>query len=221
MNFSRSKIQSIEESTAEKIRLARKNRQLELEDVSKKINISLEHLKAIEDGNYELLPGGVYQKTFIKKYAAFLGLDAKKTEESYLKESGLEKKLEKNVFNRKKIKRSAFLVFPKILRGTVAILTTLAIFFYLGFYLKNSFSKPEIEIIGPADNLITEKKSILVSGQAEEKTQIEINNKPILKDKNGGFQELVELKKGINTIIITAQNKYSQKRIIKKQILVK
>lgn len=221
MNFSRSKIQSNEESTAEKLRLAREGRGLKLEDVSEKIKISLEHLRAIEGENYKSLPGGVYQRTFVKKYASFLGLDVKKIEESFLKESGLKEESSKNIFSRKKIKRSAFLVFPKILRGLLAVLAALAIFLYLGFYLKSSLSKPKIEIFEPADNLITGDKSVRVSGRAEEKTQIEINDKPILKDENGDFKELIELKKGINIISISAQNKYSQKRIIKKQVLVK
>jgi hypothetical protein len=80
---------------------------------------------------------------------------------------------------------------------------------------------PEIEIYQPADNLVTENNYVDVTGRADAKTQISINEKQILKDETGNFKERVDLNKGINTIIISAQNKYSRKKIIEKQVLVK
>lgn len=219
--FRRNRISSDEEGVADKLKSARLEKKFSLEEVSKKINVNVRHLDAIEKENYDHLPKGVYQKTFIKKYASFLGLDPEKIEAAYGLEIGVRNNPAQNVFGRKKINKSALLVFPKIFRSALVVFAILAIFLYLGFYLKNSLAKPQIEIFEPADNLITEKNAVYVSGKAEEKTQIEINEQPILKDNDGGFRVLVELKKGINEISISAQNKYSQKRIIKKQVLVK
>ncbi len=214
MVFSRNKIDSEEESLAEKMKDARDRKGLSLEEAATRTNINQYYLELMEAGKYNKLPGGVYQKTYIKKYASFLGLKSS----DWLKG----KKEEKNdVFARKTIRKSALLVFPKIFRNTLAIVAVLALFLYIGLYLRNSLSRPELEIFEPIDDLITEKNSITVSGKAEEKTLIEINDRPILKKDDGTFSENVELKKGLNVISISAQNKYSQKRVIKKQILVK
>lgn len=221
MNFSRNKIRADEELSSEKLRSAREEKGLKIEVISEKIGISQEYLKIIESGEYSRLPGGVYQRTFIKKYASFLDLDPKKIEDAYFKETGFKQQSAENVFSRKVIKKRALLVFPKILRAVLATVIAIAIFLYLGVYLRNSLSKPNIEIFEPIDNLITDKKSIFVSGKADSKIQIEINDKLILKNDDGSFRQLIELKKGINTITISAKNKYSQKRIIKKQVLVK
>jgi cytoskeletal protein RodZ len=128
MNFSRNKIRADEELASEKLQAARKAKNLQIENISEKIGISQEYLKIIEAGEYNRLPGGVYQRTFIKKYALFLGLDAKKIEDLYFHETGLREKSSENVFSRKKIKKSSLLVFPKILRTLFAIILALVIF---------------------------------------------------------------------------------------------
>lgn len=210
----------IEENLASKLSAAREDRHLSLEEVSAKISIKKEYLLALEQGNYELLPGGVYEKIFLKKYSAFLGLDAAATKKEY---SGERKRAEENkdVFARKKIEKKHFLVVPKILKNIGLLILFLALLSYLVFCLKTSLSAPKIKIFFPPDNLMTTEKTIEVFGQASEKTQITINDKPILKSDLGIFKENVELKTGLNSITISAKNKYGSEQIIKKQILVK
>jgi transcriptional regulator with XRE-family HTH domain len=219
MVFNRSKIAAEEESVAEILKTIRMDKGLSLEDISLKIGVSKHYLEAIENGDLQKLPGGLYGKTFIKKYAAFLKLN-EETARALLKTKNNTAE-NKNVFNRKRIKSSAFLVFPKIFRNFLAITAILAIFLYLGLYLKNSLSMPDVQIFEPAENIITNKKTIVVSGQSNVKTQIEINNQVVLKDSEGKFSQTIDLKQGLNKISISAQNKYSKKRIIERQILVK
>ena len=56
-------------------RTARESKKLSLDDVSKVIKISSRMLKAIEEEHFEQLPGGVFNKGFIRTYAKHLGLD--------------------------------------------------------------------------------------------------------------------------------------------------
>lgn len=60
---------------AKKIEQRRKDRSLTLEKVSQIIKIRLPYLQAIESGHWDELPGEVYVRGFIKRYAGFLGLD--------------------------------------------------------------------------------------------------------------------------------------------------
>lgn len=221
MLFTRKKIKEDEETLAEKLRDAREAKKTEICLVAQKLGINKEYLAALECGNYKRLPAGVYGKTYLKKYSAFLGLSWAQVEEKYNKERRQINKESEDVFAKRKIDKTELLVFPKIIRNVLVILFVIALLFYLGYYLKNSFSQPKINIISPIDNLVTEKSSVDIIGQADGRTQITINNKQILKDDGGNFKSTIELKKGLNTIIISAQNKYSRKKIIEKQILVK
>ena len=53
----------------------RKERDLTLEKVTQTIKIRLPYLQSIEKGAWEELPGEVYVRGFVKRYADFLGLD--------------------------------------------------------------------------------------------------------------------------------------------------
>ena len=65
------------------LRQTREQKNLSLDDVEKGTNIRKLYIKAIEDGNYDKLPGEVFLKGFIKTYGKFLGLDGQKLIEQY------------------------------------------------------------------------------------------------------------------------------------------
>ena len=67
-----------------KFRQAREKKQLSLEDVSKVLKISARMLEAIEEENFDLLPGGIFNKGFIRSYAQHLDLDPEEAVAEYL-----------------------------------------------------------------------------------------------------------------------------------------
>ncbi|MFA5248440.1 MAG: helix-turn-helix domain-containing protein [Patescibacteria group bacterium] len=209
-----------EESLASKLYLAREAGGIKLADAAIKLNIKPEYLEALEKGRYDLLPGGIYEKIFLKKYSSFLGLEFVAVEKEYAEER-LWVSSNKDVFTKKKIEKKNFLAMPKILKNIFLAIGFLVLLSYLIFCLKTSLSAPKIKIFFPPNNLVTVEKSLEISGSASEKTQVSINGKQILKDDSGTFKEVVELKIGLNAITISARNKYGREQIIKKQILVK
>ena len=54
---------------------ARESLNLTLSLVEKKIGVGQEYLEAMENGEWQILPGEVYAKSFLQRYALFLGLD--------------------------------------------------------------------------------------------------------------------------------------------------
>jgi len=221
MLFTRNKIREVEEPVAEKLRRARMEKNLPLSAVARQLGIREDYLAALENNDREKIPPGVYEKTFLKKYASFLGLNSLKLAEKYQREKTEASRETADVFSKKKIKAAELLVFPKILKNILIVFFIAALFLYLGYYLKISFSQPTIKISEPPDNLVTENNFVEVVGVTDPKTQITINDAPVSKDDEGNFRETVELKKGINLLVISAQNKYSRKKIIQKQILAK
>jgi len=56
---------------------------LTLLQISDKTNISVSFLKAIEDESFHLLPGGIFNVSFVRQYAAAVSLDVEKTVEDF------------------------------------------------------------------------------------------------------------------------------------------
>ncbi len=68
----------------DKFRKARESKELSLDDVSNVIKISPRLLRAIEEEHFEQLPGGVFNKGFIRSYAKHIGLDPEEAVAEYL-----------------------------------------------------------------------------------------------------------------------------------------
>lgn len=65
------------------LREARKRREVELSAVEEATRIRPRFLRAIENEEWDALPGGVYTRGFIRTYAAYLGLDGDRLAEDY------------------------------------------------------------------------------------------------------------------------------------------
>lgn len=68
----------------DKFRKAREKKELSLDDVSNVTKISSRMLRAIEEEHFDDLPGGVFNKGFIRAYAKHLGLDSEEAVTDYL-----------------------------------------------------------------------------------------------------------------------------------------
>lgn len=63
----------------------RQIRNIPIEEIGQTLKIRVPVLKALEEGKWDQLPGGVYLKGFLKKYADYLGLDGEKLVAPYFK----------------------------------------------------------------------------------------------------------------------------------------
>lgn len=66
-------------------REARNRRKVDLSEVEAATRIRVRYLRAIENEEWDVLPGGVYTRGFIRTYAGFLGLDGERLAEDYRK----------------------------------------------------------------------------------------------------------------------------------------
>ena len=63
------------QTLGEKLRQAREARGVSISEVAEQTRISALYLKSIENDDYKPLPGGIFNKGFIKSYAKFVGID--------------------------------------------------------------------------------------------------------------------------------------------------
>lgn len=66
-----------------RLKEAREAKNLSLQDIQDMTKIQSRYLRAIENGDFSLLPGSFYARAFIKEYAVAVGLDANELLETY------------------------------------------------------------------------------------------------------------------------------------------
>ncbi|TKD71627.1 helix-turn-helix domain-containing protein [Pseudalkalibacillus hwajinpoensis] len=70
----------------QRLKEARSDKGLSIEEIQSITKIQKRYLHAIEEGNYELLPGNFYTRAFIKNYAEAVGLGGEELLEEYASE---------------------------------------------------------------------------------------------------------------------------------------
>jgi transcriptional regulator with XRE-family HTH domain len=70
-------------SLGEQLRRAREARGVSLREISEQTRITMRHLEAIEADDYKHLPGGIFNKSFIKAYARQVGFDERRALDLY------------------------------------------------------------------------------------------------------------------------------------------
>ena len=70
------------------LREARNRRKVDLSEVEAAIKIRPRYLQAMENEEWDALPGGAYTRGFIRTYASYLGLDGERLADDYRRASG-------------------------------------------------------------------------------------------------------------------------------------
>jgi cytoskeleton protein RodZ len=75
-------------SFGERLRKEREQKGISLEDISLETKIGTRLLRALEEEHFDQLPGGIFNKGFVRAYARHLGLDEEQTIADYLAATG-------------------------------------------------------------------------------------------------------------------------------------
>jgi cytoskeletal protein RodZ len=75
-------------SFGEKLKLEREKRKISLDQISSTTKIGTRMLQALEEEKFSQLPGGIFNKGFVRAYARVVGLDEDQTVADYLQASG-------------------------------------------------------------------------------------------------------------------------------------
>jgi len=71
------------QTLGEKLRHAREERGISISEVAEQTRISALYIESIENDNYKPLPGGIFNKGFLKSYAKFIGVDEQEALSDY------------------------------------------------------------------------------------------------------------------------------------------
>jgi cytoskeletal protein RodZ len=212
----------------ERLQKIRQETGVSLHEIARATKVKAKYLEMIESDRFDQLPSSVYVKGFLRSYARCLKIEERDVINLYERERGIWENLEK----RKKREESSALEEKegqghsksrKLFRLPLLVVTpksVAALFFLITVGLGGAYfwqevqrfsQTPELVITKPADNFSTVGDAIEVEGQTEKNSQITINGKIVRVDEEGKFVEKVELKEGMNELVVTAVNRFDKK----------
>lgn len=211
----------------EKLKKARGDRRLSLNEVSRQSRIQVKYLEYLESGAYERLPADVYVRGFLKNYAEVLGMNEETLLRLYQKEVGIKKNLEKrnqggqNTVGGKifrPINISSFVVTPKIVTVAIAVIFFLGGGLYLYEELGTFASTPRLVIISPRSPDSVASDTVTIEGLTDRDAHVYINNQPVVVNDDGRFRQSVTIQPGANVIAVRSENRFQKQTI--NQVLV-
>src|SRR6266568_5011262 len=122
----------------ENLRREREMRNVTLEEISDSTKISLRALQALEAEDFRKLPGGIFNRSFVRTYARFLGLDEDKVVAEFLALSPQNEDVDMQQFN--PVKAATPKETP---RGRLVVLT-LALTLLAAGYALYSYSRQRL-----------------------------------------------------------------------------
>lgn len=212
------KLLSQEERLGDVLRAYRIRRGFSIKDIATRLGLAAHFIDWVESGKYHKLPGEVYAKNFVKRYAQLVGISAVVALEQYAKERSLQCTVKDSKKNFKK--RLTAWWHPVILTRGVAALALVAVIGYIGLQARNIFSSPPLIIESPLDGLVSKDASVQMTGYSLSETKIQVNGREMITDTTGKFTETLDLSPGMNTFTIVAIKKHGAKTTLVRNILL-
>lgn len=217
------------------LKKSRLQKGITLDKAEEETQIRKKHLEALEADKYDDFSAEVYKVGFLKKYAAYLGLDNQTILDYYKKEHEIIASIRTNDFFNKRNKQSPFAakdaknyenkfllnLNPQIMIGAIVGFFVVCLFTYIGFQVKSFAAAPELDINNPANEIVVSLDHIIVEGKTDTDASLYINNQPVPIDISGSFKQEIKLSSGLNVIEITAKNKVDKETKKSIQVLAK
>ncbi len=204
----------------EDLEIRRKSLNLTLKAVEKKTGIAKHYLAALENGDWELIPGEIYAKNWLKKYTIFLGLNWEEVNNKFNIEIAKINVWSNQNKQRFGIAKKRIFLFPKLLKNVLLILLVFLIISYLSWQIWLLLKPPQLIILYPKDNFVTYNRKIKILGKADPGIWVALNNKELSVDDDGWFKVDLNLKMGLNVIKIEAKKSYGRNKIVYQRVIV-
>lgn len=197
---------------------ARKKANKTIEECSRRLSIPQRYLLALEQENLSALPGLIYEKNFIKRYAEFLRVRPHGLIKTWIE-------LRHNTDNPKpefvsRVNWWSFfqgpLLWRRISMGTVVL--TLA--GYVGFQLVEMVSPPYLVLEAPIVGQVVNKPDLSVKGVVAKSATLEVNGQTVSTDDSGSFAIPIILEPGANTIRAVAEKRYGKPAVVERQVFL-
>ncbi len=204
----------------ERLKKAREEKELSLDDIYKKTRIPNKYLEAIEFGNFKELPQAkAHRLAYIREYAEALDLNSASFLYQFSQEADLTNYIP--ALPRRALKLWASNSLSNIFKNLAVAILLIGFLSYLTWQVNGILQPPKLTVFTPADGYISSKLMALVQGETEKEVRLTVNGKDIMPNNNGRFEIPVDLSNGVNTITISAIKKHGKVTTITRHVIVK
>lgn len=205
-------------TVAQKLKMARKKKETDLEKAERDTNIRLKYLEAFEDNKFSVFPSEVYAVGFLKRYAEYLSLKSDSIISQYKIEwnsaaSQMDNPQKDNFSPKGNLPKFDFVITPKTVAIICIALLILSLLVYIWWAVRKFSAPPLLIITKPTQNQVITTDSIIIEGKTDPGSYIYINNEPIDVNQQGRFTQEVGLGQGMATLQIVAKNRLDRRSI--------
>ncbi|MEO8633576.1 MAG: helix-turn-helix domain-containing protein [Chloroflexota bacterium] len=192
----------------ETLRAQREKKGITLEQAASDTRIREKFLKALEDSDYQTLPGTVYTKGFLRNYAEYLELPTEELVVQFHQERDLPDAPRSFKPMNPIMRRN--LIFTPAVFVPVVVLAGIALFVGYLYYQFVSFAvPPRLDVTDPPTDVIAQSADFVVKGRtvADGRVTVQVFPGPltvadIRPNPDGTFSVNVKLSRGSNHIVV-------------------
>jgi cytoskeleton protein RodZ len=192
----------------ETLRAQREKKGITLEQAASDTRIREKFLKALEDSDYQTLPGTVYTKGFLRNYAEYLELPTEELVVQFHQERDLPD-APRTFKPLNPIARRSLIFTPTVLVPVVVLAGIVLFVSYLYYQFVSFAVPPKIEVTEPASDAIAQSADFVVKGLTVPEGRVTVQVFPgpltvadIRPNADGTFSVNVQLNPGSNHIVV-------------------
>jgi cytoskeletal protein RodZ len=205
----------------QRLKEARLQKGLTIEEVSQATKIKASFLEAIEESDYQKLPSFAYSQGFVRNYARFLEFPESEMLAVFRREVEEDKNyrvLPKGLDRNLQSPLSKFRVGQTVLLAFFVIIAVLA---YIIFQYRAAIFNPYLDVSSPKDMTVISSSYVTVMGKTDPNNTLFINDQPVSLDSSGGFKKTLIIFPGDTTIVVKVINRFGKQSIVARHIKVK
>lgn len=213
----------------DELRLQREKKGITLDQAAADTRIREKFLKALEDGDYQSLPGAVYTKGFLRNYAHYLDLPADELIIAFHEERGtVTPEPARRTYRAMRPIERRNLVFTPAVFVPVVVLAGILLFVGYLYYQFTSFAvAPSLDVFDPSSDTIAQQTQYVIKGRTVPTGKVTVQVFPgpetvadVHPGADGVFSARIDLTAGSNHVIVTVLDQTGKQNQVSRNVIV-
>ncbi|MEX1112443.1 MAG: helix-turn-helix domain-containing protein [Candidatus Andersenbacteria bacterium] len=205
------------QEAAELVRQARERQGISLVTAADSLHVSVEHLEAIERGDFSVFSAEVYARGAYTQYAVYLGIDSKTAQRTVLRALSSQRVITPLKMHTPE-RWYERIQNPRLVFIASGAFVALIVGGYIVWQLRLFWQLPALQVTAPLHHVVDNDR-VVVRGASERGVKLSLNGEPFLIQEDDTFELEIELHPGINIVRLEAENAAGRKRVLEEHYL--
>lgn len=207
-----------EPTVGARLKAARRQRGLTLDEVATALRIPVRQLQSLEKEELKVFTAEVYARGVFRAYARYVGIAAPAVEHAFARAVALVRTAPPVKFLAPR-RWLARILTPRWILAMVGTGAALVVGGYVVWQVQSFLRLPTLTLSEPTSGLIAGEQ-VRVVGRVETTATVTVNDTPVLLTDDGSFELRLRLHPGINVVQVEAKNAALRPRVITRDLLV-